>query len=115
MPDSPNPSSTQEVERLRPLFMRGPTQGPNLVPDPAGDFVSFEDHQRLLQAVEEERDTALLQVDGGEVMRANLWRRVQAAESKLSSVVEEVEGWLDPRIDGVAFNAYSRCLRLLRD
>jgi hypothetical protein len=109
-----NPSPTQEVE-TRTLYIcdRGHVDTSTLrgvcwqcFPGGRGghptqqavEHVTLEDHQRLLQAEVERREeveaqliTAEMRVEGLDVMRANLNRQKEAAESKLSSVVEELE------------------------
>lgn len=77
MPDSPN-----EVER----FM-GPISS-SLQPEADGCWVRYEDHQRHLQAEVEKRE----EVEGALTdLQCEQAKERLAAESKLSSVVEEVE------------------------
>jgi hypothetical protein len=92
-PDSPNPSPTQEVETFTIFRCTGcgtvPPDDCECVEsvvshDVQIQAIALEDHQRLLQAAKDELDEAH--------SAASHWLGVaQAAESKLSSVVEELE------------------------
>lgn len=112
---------TQEVERFRPMFMRGSSQRRNMISDPAGDLVTYEDHQRLLQA---EEKAATMWAEAAAGLQADL----NAAESKISSVVEELGERIggqrvaeDDRAELVRERArllvpvYEELLQLLRD
>lgn len=80
MPDSPNPSPTQEIER----FM-GPISS-SLKPEADGCWVKYGDHQRLLQVEVEKKEEA---EEEARDLRARLLvaaSKHQAAESMLSSL-----------------------------
>lgn len=97
-PDFPNPSPTQEVQRFE-------VSEPYHRAAQDGKWVRYEDHQRLLQAEVEKReevedhagDLEAASIQRGdrvielERRLVNLRRGKEAAESKLSSVVEELE------------------------
>jgi hypothetical protein len=126
MPDSPNPSPTQEVERYEPVVhpvnpaVGEPYPVPGLRPCESGEAVLFVDHQRLLQAEVEKREEVEEEARdlGARLLVAASKHR--AAESKLSSVVEELEHLAEVERDerGELWrvgDAFSRAAQLLRD
>jgi hypothetical protein len=63
----------------------------SLQPEADGCWVRYEDHQRLLQAVEKERDRLRRVNEQPLAAHEQLVREKEVAESKLSSVVEDKE------------------------
>lgn len=55
------------------------------------EVMPVSDHEAAIAGVREERDTALLRVDGAATMRANLLRRTNVAETRLKDAVAEFE------------------------